>query len=75
MGRVTIGKTTKAGGSMSKWIVCGSFADPKRAKEYIKFTSKLDYDTQERAEREAQAWRDRERYKFIWTEESKTIYA
>ena len=59
---------------MKKWVVCGSFQDPKRAKEYIKFTSKLDYDTQEGAEQEAQAWRDRDRYKFIWIEQTSVIY-
>jgi hypothetical protein len=72
MGRDTIGKTTKAGGIMSKWIACGSFVDPKRAREFIRFTSKLDYETEGEAEREAQEWREGGReYKYIWVEQTR----
>ena len=53
---------------MNKWIACGSFDNPKRAKSYARFSSKVDYLTQEEAEAEAQQWRTENRYKFIWVE-------
>lgn len=53
---------------MSKWIACGAFENPKRAKSYARFSSKLDYATQEEAEEEAQRWRNENRYAFVWVE-------
>lgn len=53
---------------MSKWITCGSFDNPKTAKSYARFSSKLDYTTQEEAENEAQLWRNENRYAFVWVE-------
>lgn len=53
---------------MSKWIACGTFENPQKAKSYARFSSKLDYATQEEAEAEAQRWRDEQRYAFIWVE-------
>ena len=53
---------------MSKWIACGAFENPQRAKNYARFSSKLDYTTQEEAEAEAQQWRNENRYAFIWVE-------
>jgi hypothetical protein len=53
---------------MSKWIACGSPTNPKRSKEFIRFSSKLDYATQEEAEEEAQRWRKENRYAYIWVE-------
>lgn len=53
---------------MTKWITCGSFENPKRAKSYARFSSREDYQTQEEAEALAQEWRKEERYAFIWVE-------
>ena len=53
---------------MSKWIACGSATNPKTSREYLRFSSKLDYATQEEAEAEAQQWRNENRYTFIWVE-------
>lgn len=53
---------------MTKWVACGSVTNPKTSREYLKFYSKEDYATQEEAEKEAQKWRDENRYAFTWTE-------
>jgi hypothetical protein len=54
---------------MSKWIACGSFENPKKARSYARFSSKEDYATREQAEREAQQWQNEKRYAFVWIEE------
>ena len=51
-----------------KWITCGAFQNPKRAKEFARFSSKEDYVTETEAEAEAQRWRETERYPFVWVE-------
>lgn len=53
---------------MPKWITCGAFDNPKTAKEYIRFYSKEDFPTEERAEKMAQEWKEEKRYPFIWVE-------
>jgi hypothetical protein len=53
---------------VSKWVACGSFENPKKARQFAQFSSKLDYATQEEAEEEAQQWRTENRYSFIWVE-------
>lgn len=53
-----------------KWITCGSVTNPKTSREFVRFSSKLDYATQEEAEREAQKWREENRYAFIWVEKA-----
>ena len=56
---------------MSKWIACGSFQNPKKARSYARFSSKDSHATKEQAEQEAQKWRNENRYAFIWIEETK----
>jgi hypothetical protein len=53
---------------MTKWIACGSFTDPKRSKEYMRFSSKQEWEREEQAENEAQLWREEKRYTFVWIE-------
>lgn len=53
---------------MPKWITCGAFDNPKTAKEYIRFYSKEDFPTEEKAEKMAQEWKEEKRYPFIWVE-------
>lgn len=55
---------------MEKWVACGSVTNPKRSREFIKFYSKKDYETQQEAEIEAEAWREEKRYAFIWVEKT-----
>lgn len=56
---------------MNKWVACGSFSNPKRSKEFVRFSSKVSYSTKEEAESEANQWRNEKRYAFIWVEEGK----
>jgi len=53
---------------MSKWIACGAFSNPKRAVNYIRFSSKVDWQTEEEAQNEAKLWEEEKRYSFIWVE-------
>lgn len=53
---------------MSKWIACGSFSNPKKAREYARFSSKDLHDTEELAQLEMQAWQKENRYPFLWVE-------
>lgn len=53
---------------MVKWIACGSVTNPKTSREYLRFSSRLNYATQKEAESEAQRWREEKRYEFIWVE-------
>lgn len=53
---------------MTKWIACGSFTDPKRSKEYARFSSREAHLSQESAEAEAQEWRESNRYSYVWIE-------
>lgn len=53
---------------MSKWIACGAFDNPRKAREYARFSSKVDYLTEEEAKAEAEAWRVENRYPFTWIE-------
>ena len=53
---------------MSKWVTCGAVTNPKTSKEYPKFYSKEDYDTEEKAQEIAQQWQNEKRYPFIWVE-------
>ena len=53
---------------MSKWIACGSFSNPKRARDYIRFYSKVDWQTEKEAQNEAKIWEKEKRYQFIWVE-------
>ena len=53
---------------MSRWIACGSVTNPKRAANYIRFYSKVDWQTEEEAQNEAKIWEEEKRYQFIWVE-------
>lgn len=53
---------------MSKWITCGAFQNPKKAREYARFSSKEDYATEEEAQSLAEQWQEEKRYPFIWVE-------
>ena len=51
-----------------KYTVHGSFENPKTAKSYARFSSKLDYATREEAENLMKEWKTERDYKFIWIE-------
>jgi hypothetical protein len=53
---------------MAKWITCGSVSNPKKAREYIRFYSKQDWESEQEAQQEAQRWQEENRYPFIWVE-------
>jgi hypothetical protein len=53
---------------MPKWVTCGATTNPKTSKEYLRFSSKEDYQTEEKAQEIAQQWREENRYPFIWVE-------
>ena len=53
---------------MSKWIVCGSFENPNKAKQYARFSSKLDYTSEQEAIEELEKWTEQAKYPFIWVE-------
>ena len=53
---------------MSRWIACGSVTNPKGARDYIRFSSKVDWQTEEEAKNEAKLWEEEKRYQFIWVE-------
>jgi hypothetical protein len=48
--------------------VHGAYENPQKAKNYARFTSRLDYATREEAEALAEAWKVERDYKFIWIE-------
>jgi len=54
-----------------KYTVNGSFDNPKTARQYARFSSKLDYETFQEAQIEADKWTEEKRYAWIWIEESK----
>lgn len=54
-----------------RYAVHGSFVDPRKAKEYARFTSKLDYASEEEASLEVDKWTQEAKYPFIWVEEVK----
>lgn len=54
-----------------KYTVHGSFENPKTAKQYARFSSRLDYGTREEAEALASQWKEERDYKFIWIEGGK----
>ena len=64
-------KLTEKEKTISKWVACGSFSNPKKAREYARFSSKEAHATQEEAEREAQQWKEEGRYSFIWVERTR----
>ena len=53
---------------MIKWIACGSFTDPKKSKQYFRFSSKVNYDTKAEAESELALWKAENRYTYLWIE-------
>ena len=53
-----------------KYIVYGSFENPKTAKSYARFSSP-DFLTKEEAEAEAQLWKSTRTYTYQWVEEVK----
>jgi hypothetical protein len=48
--------------------VHGAYENPKKAKQYARFTSRLDYQTREEAEALAEAWKVERDYPYIWIE-------
>ena len=54
-----------------KYIVCGSFENPKTAKSYARFSSKSDYATAQEAQWELDEWTKEKKYSWIWIEEVK----
>lgn len=54
-----------------KFTVHGAYENPKKAKSYARFTSKLDYATIEEAQALAEAWKVERDYPFIWIEGGK----
>ena len=58
-----------------KWIACGSFQNPKKAKQFVRFSSQEEFATQEEAEQLAQEWKEEGRYTFVWTEASVRVTA
>lgn len=54
---------------MAKYIVCGSFVNPNKAAQYARFSSKLDFATEEEASLEVDRWTQEAKYPFIWFEE------
>ena len=54
-----------------KYTVCGSFENPNRAKNYARFSSKLDYATEDEAVEELERWTAEARYPHIWIQETK----
>lgn len=53
---------------MIRYTVCGSFDNPKKAREYARFSSP-DYTTRQEAEAKLQEWQETSRYTFAWIEE------
>lgn len=53
---------------MAKWITCGAFENPKKARSFARFSSKENYATEEEAEALADQWRKENRYSYIWVE-------
>jgi hypothetical protein len=62
---------TRERGRVMKYIVCGSYENPKKAKSYARFSSKLDYQTQEEAQILAETWKIERDYLYVWIEEAK----
>lgn len=54
-----------------KYTVHGSFENPNKAKQYARFSSKLDYTTEDEAIKELEKWTQEARYEFVWIEEKK----
>jgi hypothetical protein len=54
-----------------KYTVHGSFENPSTAKQYARFSSRLDYATREEAEALASQWKEERDYTFIWIEGGK----
>ena len=54
-----------------KYTVHGSFENPQRAKSYARFSSKLDYETEQEAQWELEKWTEEKRYAWMWIEASK----
>ena len=54
-----------------KYIVCGAFDNPNKANNYARFSSKLDYATEDDAMKELERWTAEAKYEFIWIEEVK----
>lgn len=52
-----------------KYTVCGAFDNPNKAKQYARFSSKLDYATEEEAIQELEKWTREAKYPYIWIEE------
>jgi len=53
---------------MSRWIACGAISNTNRAVNYIRFSSKVNWQTEEEAQNEAKLWEEEKRYSFIWVE-------
>ena len=58
-------------GGIVKYTVHGSFENPSTAKQYARFSSRLDYATREEAEALASQWKEERDYTFIWIEGGK----
>ena len=56
-------------GQEMRYEVCGSFENPKRAKQYARFSAIAS--TIEEAENKAREWESQGRYTYIWIEEGK----
>jgi len=54
-----------------KYTVHGSFENPNKVKQYARFSSKLDYATEDEATKELEKWTQEAKYEFIWIEETK----
>jgi len=53
-----------------EYVVHGSFENPRRAKNYARFSSP-NFSTKAEAEAEAQLWKSTRTYTFQWIEEVK----
>ncbi len=54
---------------MKKYTVHGAYENPKRARSYARFSSRLDYDTREEAEKLLEEWKSERNYPYLWIEE------
>ena len=54
---------------MKKYTVHGAYDDPKRARQYARFSSRLDYATREEAEVVLEEWKVTRDFPYLWIEE------
>ncbi len=55
---------------MKKYTVHGAYENPKRARSYARFSSRLDYNTREEAEKLLKEWKSERDYPYMWIEEA-----